>query len=138
MASFRISQYLFYYHNTDNNKIIKEILCPENFWTKLILSELIQSEALWILITSLSSPRHLFCNYPRIWRNECRLWRGADHNCNWYIHLFVTLSICVYKPCLHTCESWACSYRSLCCDFLVLAGSVNIDAVLVLLFSSDG
>lgn len=136
--SFGISQYLHYYHNMDNNKIIDEIAFPENFGTKLISSQLIQSEALWILITSLPSHRHIFCNHPRIWKNKCRLWRGADHNCNWCIHLFVTLSICVYKPCLHTCDSSACSYRSLCCDFLELAGSVNMDTIILHLFSSDG
>lgn len=136
--SFRMSQYLLYYHNVDNSKIIDEIFFPENFGTKWISSQLIQSEALWILITSHVSHRHFFCNHPGIWKNKRRLWRGADHNCNWYIHLFVTLSICVYKPCLHTCDSSACSCRSLCCDFLVLAGSISIDTIILHLFSSDG
>lgn len=64
--SFRISQCLLYNHNVDNNQIIGKMFFPEDFGTKLVLSQLIQSEALWTLITSLPSHRHLFCNYPRI------------------------------------------------------------------------
>lgn len=129
-SSFGISQYLLYYHNTDNSKITDESFSLKILGTSWFYL-LIQSEALWILIKSLSSRRHLFCNSPSIWKNICHLWRRADHNCNWYIHLFVTLFICIYKSCLHTCESLSCSYRSLCCDFLVLIGSINIDTIVL-------
>lgn len=79
----------------------------------------------------MSSPRHLFCNYLSLWKNVCHLWREEDHSGNWYIPPFVTLSIWFYRSCLHTCDSSACSHRNLCCDFLVLAASINIATIII-------